>query len=267
MKISLIIPLFEASYYLENLVTAVRGQKGSFEIEFIFPVTTSLDSTLSLAKTYGDIVFEVSINEFNHGITRHIAAEKSTGDILVFMTQDALPVNDSWLFELTAPLIDNECDAVFARQVPYKKAKYIEKLIREFNYPESKRICSKKTESIYGRKNAFFSDTCSAINRTLFFIMGGYDFLVPLSEDSLLAAKLIRVGYKIGYIPRAQVYHSHNFTLKQNYQKYYQIGQFEAIYSEFFSSNFAKSEGCKLLLFLLKNTFFKGRILSFLKRI
>jgi len=265
MKVSVIIPLYEATPYIPKLFEKIKHQKGDFDIELLCSVTTSKDFTLSVAKQHCDCVEHVNKNEFNHGLTRHKMAEMAKGEYLLFLTQDALPVNDTWLRELLTPLISGECHAVYARQIPYDDAPYIEKLIRSFNYPDKKRICSKESEILYGRKNSFYSDTCSAISRELFFKLGGYNYAVPLSEESLLAAKLLEKGDKIGYIPTAQVFHSHAFSLKKNYQKYYNIGQFEASYPQLFSKNASTGEGKKLLVYLIKQCLLHFKIFSLLQ--
>ena len=52
--------------------------------------------------------------------------------------------------------------------------------------------------------------------------------MLPTNEDQYIAYKLIKNGYKIKYCADSIVYHSHQFTLKQLYKRYYDTGKFYA---------------------------------------
>ncbi|BCR05178.1 hypothetical protein DESUT3_22470 [Desulfuromonas versatilis] len=43
-----------------------------------------------------------------------------------------------------------------------------------------------------------------------------------------MAAKMILAGWKIAYCAEAQVYHSHNYNFRQEFQRYFDIGVFHA---------------------------------------
>ncbi len=260
IKISVIIPIYEGEKYIGKLLEKIKNQKIDYNVEIIFPVTKSKDNSLELCKKFGDIVYE--IDKFNHGLTRHEAAEKANGNILVFMTQDAFPCNEEWLKELINPIVNSESHAVFSRQVPYLDATEMEKLMRNYNYPSISRVCSKETEKKYGRMNFFYSDVSSAVNKEIFFKVGGYNFEVPTAEDSLLAITLIKEGYKIKYNAESKVYHSHNFTLKQNYKRYKLIGQFEKMMNDKINKGSSEKEGIKLLKYLIINLLKKGKVIE-----
>ena len=75
----------------------------------------------------------------------------------------------------------------------------------------------------------FFSDASSAIKTEVFKKLNGYDGkILPTNEDQYIAYKMITNGYKIKYCADSQVYHSHNFTLKELYKRYYDTGIFYA---------------------------------------
>ena len=64
----------------------------------------------------------------------------------------------------------------------------------------------------------------SAIRRKEFEEIGGFPENVLMFEDMLFAAKLIEGGYKIAYVPEAKVVHSHDYSLVQQFRRYYQAG-------------------------------------------
>ena len=43
-------------------------------------------------------------------------------------------------------------------------------------------------------------------------------------EDTVVAARLLLAGYKVAYVAEACVYHSHSYTVKQQFKRYFDIG-------------------------------------------
>lgn len=248
-KISIIVPIYNGEKYLEKLVSKIREQEINKKIELIALVTKSKDNSLKKAKELFDIVLE--IEKFNHAKTRHEGALKSSGDILVFITQDILPYDNQWLKNLIEPLND-KIIASFSRQIAYKEHSDIEKIIREFNYPNKDRICNKEMKEKNGRKNIFYSDASSAIIREKFFELDGYNFEVPTSEDVYLANKIIENGYSFLYASQSKIWHSHQLSLKETYKRYKDIGKFEKLYKNEIDFSKTQSEGNKVLFYLIR---------------
>ena len=150
---------------------------------------------------------------------------ESTGDIIVFLTQDVVIKDDDFIAKLIAPIVKGEADATYARQLT--KYNNIEKYTREHNYPAKSFTVSKKDIKKRGLKTFFFSDAAGAIKASKFRELKGYDGKdLPISEDMYFAYKLIMCGGKIRYVAEARVYHSHKFTLKQLYNRYKLTGAF-----------------------------------------
>ncbi len=79
------------------------------EKEFWNPGWESLSSSME--------VHHIAKKDFDHGGTRRFAAGLSRADILVFMTQDALPADEHLIGRLIKPLIENSTTgAAYARQ-------------------------------------------------------------------------------------------------------------------------------------------------------
>ena len=164
-------------------------------------------------------------SEFSHSLTREKAARKAKGDILVFVTQDVEIRDKKWLAKLVAPIIGGEVEASYSRQ----KTKYnnIEKYTRESNYGSKSFVVTKEDIPRLGLKTFFFSDAASAILKKTFIRLNGYDGKkLPISEDMYFVYKLIMNGGKIKYCADSVVYHSHNFTIRQIYDRYKLTGRF-----------------------------------------
>lgn len=258
-KVSIILPIYNGETYLDDLIRKIKSQKIEYEIEIIGAVSQSKDNSYKKAKELCDVAYMVE--NFNHAKTRHEAALKSTGNVLVFITQDISPYNEYWLANLVTPLLkNNEIVATYSRQVAYPDASETERLIREFNYPNYNRLCNLSTRNKWGRKNIFYSDSSSATSRDTFFNLGGYDFEVGTNEDVLYALKVINSGKSILYNSESIVYHSHNFKIKDAYKRYFLIGEFEKRYHNELQGYSSFSEGKKLLIFLVTQLLKKSKI-------
>lgn len=257
----MICPIYNGEKYIKKLFEKIRNQKNIESIEIITPVSNSKDASLELCKKYADIAYEVK--NFNHGKTRHEAAKKAKGNYLVFVTQDIFPYDEYWLYNLLKDL-KGEVVAAFSKQISYPEHGEVEKLIREFNYPDKKRICNMKNAKINGRKNIFYSDTSSGIIKDDFFKLGGYDFFTPTNEDVILANNIIESGKTFIYQPESKIWHSHKFSIQEIYNRYFDIGKFEKSYLEKLEIE-SNDEGKKMAkiigLKLIKNLNFKDIVL------
>lgn len=63
-------------------------------------------------------VHHLEQKDFDHGGTRKAGAALSDADILVFMTQDALPADKKLIGNLIRPLEEEKTGAAYARQLP-----------------------------------------------------------------------------------------------------------------------------------------------------
>jgi rhamnosyltransferase len=220
--ISVIIPTLDAGSILGRLLLSLSKQTTPMEV--IVVDSSSTDHTVKVAQNYGVKVLTVNKNDFNHGKTRNIAARTSKSDVLVFMTQDSLPIDDYCLENLLKPLVDAKTIASFGRQIFNQDAAPTEQFARIFNYPSTPTIKWIDDLPKLGIKTFFFSNVCSAIKTKEFKELGCFPENVIMFEDLIFAAKAILNGYKIAYVPEAKVIHSHNFSLKQQFQRYLDAG-------------------------------------------
>ena len=223
--ISVICPLYNAENEFLSLNKAINRQKDVQIVEMKYVLTESSDRTEDYLKMNKLPYEKIKKKEFSHSLTREKAAMSAKGQILVFLTQDVEIRSDKFLAKLVAPIVSGEVQAAYARQ----KTKYdnIEKYTREHNYPKKSRVVSKDDLGELGLKTFFFSDATGAVARDIFVELGGYDGKkLPISEDMYFAHKLIMSGGKIKYVADAVVYHSHDFTFKELYERYKLTGEF-----------------------------------------
>jgi rhamnosyltransferase len=223
MNISVIIPTLNAGRYISELLTSLLSQDLQPR-EIIVIDSSSRDSTADIAKKCGVNTLVIPRETFNHGSTRNQAALTATGDILVFMTQDALPANNRLLRALTEPLGETDIAATYARQLPRPDASLLEVFTRQFNYPEEACVKSLNDLKRLGIKTFFSSNACSAMKKDLFMKVGMFPENITTNEDMVITAKYMLNGHMVAYVPEAMVFHSHDYSLLKQYRRYYAIG-------------------------------------------
>ena len=175
----------------------------------------------------GCVVHSIARKTFDHGGTRNLGLEISgSSEFVLFMTQDALPEGDNVLSNLLAPFSDPKVGLVYGRQLPRDGARGIEAHARHFNYPDQSVRRSMPEASSLGIKAIFNSNSFAAYRRSALMEIGGFPSQVIMGEDQVVAAQLLLAGWSIHYAADACVKHSHNYKLKQEFARYFDIGVF-----------------------------------------
>lgn len=258
-NVDIICPLYNAHEYIENLHNSFLKQKNVKINKFRYILTESKDGTEEYLINNRINYRKIKKEEFSHSLVRENEALESNADILVFVTQDVIIEDELWLYNLIKDIDDKEIVATYSRQLT--KYNNLEKYTREANYPDTDILKSKEDTDKYGLKTFFFSDAASAISAKVFKKLNGYDNKnLPISEDMYIAYKIIMNGYKIKYCSNSVVYHSHNFTLKEIYERYKLTGKFfkENSYLDKYGTT---NSGLALAKYVLKRIFQEKRFL------
>ena len=258
-EISIIILTKNAGKNIEKTLKKIFEQKQEKSFEVMVVDSGSIDETIGIIKKFPVKFFKIEPKDFQHGRTRNFVAEKAKGKYLVFISQDAVPVDNMWLEKLTKDLEKIEVAGVYGRQIPNENTNPMEKFLLSIRYPLEKKIKSLDTglSKIFS-EHLIISNVNSAIKKALW---EKYKFPenIILGEDRDFGKKAIMAGYTIIYEPGAAVYHGHNYNLKTVFQRYFDEGvSLSQVYedSEF---NFKKQfdMGIKHILkelsFLIKN--------------
>lgn len=192
-------------------------------------------------------VYHHSRREFDHGATRNRGAKLSDADYFIMMTQDAVPGDERLLEKLLEPLQKKKAAVSYARQLPREDCNPIERFTRSFNYPETSCIKGEKDRDRLGIKTYFCSDVCAAYDKEIFAALGGFVKRTLFNEDMLYAAKAAKAGYMIAYCAEAVVYHSHNYTAKEQFHRNFDLGVSQAEHPEVFSGFTSEGEGVRMV--------------------
>lgn len=221
-SLAVIIPTHNAEMHLEALVGRLRSQE-QFIDEILVIDSASEDRTVELAQRLKTRVIVIDPGTFDHGKTRNLAASKTKSDILIFMTQDAMPVNNETVSCLVKHLQIRDNVVSYARQIPAEEATISEKFLRRANYPPDTTVKSADDIPRLGIKAFQNSNVCAAYRRKEFEALGRFPEPVVCNEDMLFAAKVIFAGYKVVYCAEALVYHTHCLGLRQLFRRYFDI--------------------------------------------
>lgn len=259
MSVSVIIPTLNGGAQIGRLIQVLREQS-VIPDEILVVDSQSEDQTCRIVQEAGVRLLPIKRKDFDHGGTRDMALRASKGDIVVFMTQDALPIDSYFIEKLIAPLSDPDVAAVGGRQIAYPDARPFEKLIRAYNYPEEERVWAAQDIERLGVRSFLISDVCAAYRREAYLAAGGFDFPILTNEDMLMAERLLHAGYKLAYNGQAKVYHSHHFTLRQEFKRNLIIGRTMKRYEARFEHVGEVETGVKLVKVVLRDLLRSGHI-------
>ncbi len=239
--ITIIIPTYNAEHYLPQLLEKICSQSFQGD-ELIIIDSSSKDKTVDIAKQYTENVLVIPQGEFDHGGTRAKAAEIAQGDILIFLTQDALPFDSFSIEKIVNVFEDDNVAAAYGRQLSYKDTNLFGKHLRAFNYPDQMIIRTKDDIKKYGIKTAQLSNSFAAYRKRVLMEIGNFKDGLILGEDVYAGAKMILAGYSLVYTNEARVYHSHSYSVWEEFKRYFDIGVFHR--SEIWIlDSFGKAEG------------------------
>ncbi len=224
-KISVVVPTKNAGDDFPFLMKKLKSQKGLGECEIIIVDSGSTDRTLETAKNEGAKIIEIAPEDFNHADARNRGAECSTGDYVLFLVQDALPMTDKWLWEMARTLEQNQTVAVSCAEYPRSDCDlFYQHLIwshyRTLNLDKDRFLSwDESCSSQLGlRSNSQISDIAALIRLDIF---NKYKYKTKFAEDLDLGIRLIKDGHRIGFLYSTRVLHSHNrpayYFLKRAY--------------------------------------------------
>lgn len=222
--ISVVIPVKDGGEDLRRCLSGIRRQRGEEPVEIVVVDSGSRDDSVAVAQAHDALVREIPAHTFSHGASRNLGASMASGDILVFISQDAHPEDDRWLERLTAPLrADERVAGVYGRQLPHEGATPPEQYFLGFLYgPERRRQTAGSVEEL-SMDTTLFSNVNAAVRRD---IWARHPFVedIIMSEDQDWSRRMLLEGYALVYEPEAKVRHSHNYTLKSAFRRFFDSG-------------------------------------------
>lgn len=245
--VDVIIPAYKPDEKLSRLVSMLQQQ--TYPIAHILIINTEESYWRpELIENMEHVeVFHIPKKEFDHGGTRCLGESLSGADILVYMTQDAVPADRQLIRQLICPFQKSNVKASYARQLPDDDCRIIERFTRDFNYPDESFIKSAEDLPEMGIKTFFCSNVCAAYDHAVYKELGGFVKRAIFNEDMIYAGKLIQTGYSIAYQAEAKVIHSHNYSGWQQFTRNFDLAVSQVQHPEIFAGIKSENEGIRLV--------------------
>lgn len=224
MSFIIIIPTYNGCNTIERLLISIKEQS-VVPAKICIIDSSSTDNTVEICRKYGCDITVIDKGSFNHGLTRQMGIDNNNGcDYAVFMTQDILLKDNNTIEILLSSFKHEDVSIAYGRQLTDETSSFIEKVSRHFNYPPKSIIKSKNDIEKYGISTAFCSDSFAAYKIKDLLSVGGFP-KTDFAEDMLIAAKIILMGKKVYYNAKAEVYHSHPYSISAEYKRGKAIGK------------------------------------------
>jgi len=205
-NVSVVIPVKDGARYLERLLTAVREQGGD-AIELLVVDSGSSDGSVDLARAGDATVHEIPPEKFGHGRTRNLAMELSSGDIVCFLTQDAVPA-PGWLDAHVAAFeLDPKVGGVYGPHLPWPDTSPT--IARELDgffadmAPDGEPVLQREGDL------TFMSNVNASYSRACWEQVRFED--IAYAEDQAFGRAMLAAGWAKVFHPDAAVYHAHDY--------------------------------------------------------
>lgn len=223
IKTSILIPTKNGAQDIGACLEAIFSQKGAGPLEVLVIDSGSTDATVEITRRYPVRLEQIPPETFHHARTRNYAAGLAKGEVLVFLSQDAIPASEAWLAAFLSDLKQQGVGAVYGRQLP-KAESGLERRSAFAAMYGGARIVKMPMDGVgLGHKYYHFSNANSAIWKKVWEATRFPEEL-KVFEDVGIAKRILDSGWSIVYEPGAAVYHSHDFPVGILFKRYFDIG-------------------------------------------
>jgi glycosyltransferase involved in cell wall biosynthesis/SAM-dependent methyltransferase len=204
--VSIVVPVKDGARYLHELLAAVRRETTQAEVLVID--SGSSDGSREIARAAGAEVLEIAPQEYGHGRTRNLGAERASGDVICFLTQDATP-QPGWLeAHLEAFALDPQVGATFGPHLPRPDtspmiARELTEFFAGFSANGGPAVRDPADPPFLSNVNACYRRECWQQLR--------FSDL-PYAEDQAFARAMSDTGWLVAYHPAAAVLHAHDYS-------------------------------------------------------
>jgi rhamnosyltransferase len=224
-RVSVVIPVLDGADTLPAVLDALFAQPLPGGQEVVIVDSGSRDGSRELAKQHPVKLVDVRPTDFDHGETRNLGIRHASGEIVVLLTQDAVPVGSDFLAEILRPFEDPQVAGAYGRQIPRDDcdvvtARNLRGWMAGREQASRARLGSRRLEDLPPAERhelCVFDNVCSAMRRSAW-----EELSFPASrfgEDIAWGKEAISRGWTIAYAPAAAVVHSHRRSLGYEYRR------------------------------------------------
>jgi GT2 family glycosyltransferase len=226
--VSLLLPVKNQERDVHELLPLLLGQSVSVELEVVAVDSGSSDGTVQALRDFGATVIGIDQGDFDHGLSRNLAAQHAHGDILLFLSGRSRPVGDRWLAPLIATLDDDpQAAGVCSRVIPPPDADILttkngsselssaamteRKVIHDWD--------AYRQMSVEQRREFLNFHTVGTVIRAEVFNNIPFRSVPTLGEDLLWAREVLEAGWALWHQAASLVQHAHDYTLAERFAR------------------------------------------------
>jgi O-antigen biosynthesis protein len=215
-SVSVVIPVKDGARYLERLLAAVREQADE-SVELLIVDSGSRDDSVAIARAGGATVHEIPPEEFGHGRTRNLAMELTSGAIVCFLTQDAVPA-PGWLkAHVEAFGLDPKVGAAYGPHLPWPDtsptiARELDGFFADMT-PDGEPMLQREGDL------AFMSNVNASYSRACWEQVRFEE--IAYAEDQAFGQAMLAAGWTKVFHPRAAVHHAHDYGPVEFARRYF----------------------------------------------
>lgn len=229
------IPTYNGGELLVDVVERVLNQRAPWPFDIVIVDSSSCDGSIGRCESIArsrNANLRVKIidkSKFQHGRTRNLCVDLAVSEFVCFLTQDAQPTDEFWLYNLVN-VVGRFPHAAggFGRHIPWPNASPFTKRDIEAHFSKLSQyplVLSRDTNTALWQSADegwlqtvhYFSDNNSCIRRSVWEQAPFPE--IDYGEDQAWADKIIRLGFEKAYVPAAAVYHSHDWSPREACQR------------------------------------------------
>jgi rhamnosyltransferase len=210
-KLSVIMRSFNEGWALKETLPALKSQSIT-DWELIVIDSGSTDGSIELIRDVSPQHFiQIHSSEYNPSRVMNQGMELSATPYGIFLNADATPQNENWLAPLFEALHSKKTAAAFSRQIPRADCDAV-------FASDYERCFGEQRDSKHW--DHFFSMVSSGLRKDV-WLQRGFDESLTYAEDDEYTRWCVSQGYTVEYCPESVAIHSHNYTVKQSFQRGY----------------------------------------------
>ena len=225
---ALVIPVLNPGRHLDQLLPAIARQ--TFRPgQFLVIDSASDDGSIATMEAAGARVHRIERRDFDHGGTRQVGVDLvGEARFVLFLTQDAVPADPEAFGNLVSAFADERVGVAFGRQLPHLDAGPVGAHARLFSYADRSYVCTPESAPTFGVRASFCSNSFAAYRVAALRAVGGFPSGTIFGEDSICAGRMLLAGWSKAYVAQACVHHSHDYSLAEDFRRYFDVGVLHA---------------------------------------
>ena len=177
-------------------------------------------------------VYHIDSSKFDAGAARNMGADLSTADIIIFISQDAMPTNGRFIGRIVRSFGDPRVKAVFGRLKADFQAEALDAAELISAFPEINDSFTSENIRIMEGQAHIFTNVCAAYDREYFFETGKFRAPCLMYEASMFAFDTVMNGDKVVYNSRAEVMYYYRNSPARSFKKGFDKGVMAALHPE-----------------------------------